>query len=69
MAQRRSGSLTAALDLTEAALLVLREHFRREYPAATEEELDRLAGERMVELHANEFTDGPYRVRKVADLP
>ncbi len=64
----RVGVLAAALDLSEAARLVLREHFRRENPGATEEELDRLASRRMIELHGNEFSDGAFRVRQVADL-
>ncbi len=53
------------MDLAEAAVLVLREHIRREHPEATEQELDSLVGERMIALHDNDFTDGPFRRRNV----
>lgn len=52
-----------AAELAEAAVLVFREHLRREHPAASEGELDELVKQRMIALHDNEFSDGPFRRR------
>ncbi len=65
----RTGTLVQAVELAAAAVLVLREHIRREHPEATEQELDRLVGERMIALHANDFTDGPFRRRHFGGRP
>ena len=52
-----------ALELAEAGVMLLREHLRRVHPTATDDELEALVARRMVDLHENEFTDGPFMRR------
>jgi hypothetical protein len=51
----------ATLDLFEAGLDLMRQNLRRNHPAASDEEIERLLGEWLVHRPGAEFGDCPGR--------
>jgi hypothetical protein len=58
--------LRTAIELAGATLLMTREHFRRQQPAASEEELSALVNEWLAKQHRAEFSDPVFRLRAPA---
>jgi len=61
-------NLRTGIELAGATLLMMREHFRRQHPKASEDELTALVNDWLNAKHAGEFDEPAFRVRRPVSL-